>query len=123
MKDMGKWLFFIIFLSIFLPSTVFAFTGLDQVNQKVCTRFEEDVSRLAGIMDEVRSRKGIKETRVAFGGIDDQIKSADYWVTFAAEAIAYQRAQKFSSKSELQYSLEILKGKVLKAKAEVCKAL
>ena len=103
--------------------SVFANITLDEVNQKVCNRFEEDVSRLAGIMEEVRSRKGILETRVAFGGIDDQIKVADYQITFAAEAIAYQRAQKFSSKSELQYSLEVLKGKILKAKAEVAKAL
>ena len=106
-----------------LPSTISAFTSLDAVNQKVCTRFEEDVSRLAGIMEEVRRRQGITETRVAFGGIDDQIKSADYQITFAAEAIAYQRAQKFSSKDKLQYSLEVLKGKILKAKAEVAKAL
>ena len=91
MISIKKWIgvFFLMFLII---SPVFAFVDLDHVNQKVCSRFEEDASRLAGIMDEVRRRKGIKETRVAFGGIDDQIKSADYWVTYAAEAIAYQRA-------------------------------
>ncbi len=90
--------FIAVFILMFgLVSPVFAFTTLDAVNQKVCSRFEEDTARLAGIMEEVRNRKGIKETRVAFGGIDDQIKSADYQVTFAAEAIAYQRAQKFSS--------------------------
>lgn len=117
---------FIIIITVIIlipPLTVSAFANLDTVNQKVCSRFEEDVSRMAGIMEEVRRRQGIKETRVAFGGIDDQIKSADYWVTFAAEAIAYQKAQKFSSQGELLGSLEVLKGKVLKAKAEVAKAL
>ncbi len=74
-------------------------------------------------MEELRRRNGIIETRVAFGGIDSQIKSADYWVTYAAEALAYQRAQKYSSKSELRNSLEVLKNKILKAKGEVGKAL
>ncbi len=113
----------VVFIFLFITPSVFAFTSLDQVNQKVCTKFEEDVSRMAGIMEEVRRRKGITETRVAFGGIDDQIKSADYQVTFAAEAIAFERAQKFSSAGKLRGSLEVLKGKVLKAKGEVAKAL
>ena len=120
---MRKWIFSLVIVLFLSPSAVFASLSLDQVNQKVCNRFEEDVSRLAAIMEEVRRRKGITETRVAFGGIDDQIKSADYQVTFAAEAIAYQRAQKYSSKSELRYSLEGLKTKVLRAKSEVGKAL
>ena len=110
-------------ISLFFPLTVFASSSLDQVNQKVCDRFEEDVSRLAAIMEEVRARKGITETRVAFGGIDDQIKSADYQITYAAEAIAYQRAQKLSSVGGLRAGLEVLRGKVLKAKAEVGKAI
>lgn len=78
---------------------------------------------MAGIMEEVKRRQGITETRVAFGGSDTPIKNADYWVTYAAEAIAFERAQKFSSKDELQYSLETLKNKVLRAKGEVGKAL
>ncbi len=97
--------------------------SLDQINQRVSDRFEDDTAKLAAIMEELRHRKGIQETRVAFGGIDTQIKSADYWVTFAAEAIAYQRAQKYSSVNELRGSLEVLRNKVLKAKAEVGKAL
>lgn len=120
---MGKWLLIILFLLIILPATASAFTTLDQVNQKVCGRFEEDVARMAAIMEELRRRKGITETRVAFGGVDTQIETADYWITYAAEAIAYQRAQKFSSTGELRYSLETLRGKVLRAKGEVGKAL
>ncbi len=116
-------LIIIFVLILLITPQVYASADLNQVNQKVCSRFEEDASRLAGIMDEVRRRKGITETRVAFGGIDDQIKSADYWVTYAAEAIAYQRAQKYSSIGELRSSLEVLKNKVLRAKAEVSKSL
>lgn len=113
-----------IFLSMFLlASPTYAFISLDDVNQKICNRFEDDMSTLAAIMDEVRTRAGITETRVAFGGIDDEIKSADYQITYAAEAIAYQRAQKSSSQSALRSNLEILKRKVLRAKTEVGKAL
>ena len=120
---MRKWIFSLVIVLFLSPSAVFASLSLDQVNQKVCSRFEEDVSRMAGIMEEVRARKGIKETRVAFGGIDDQIKSADYQITYVAEAIAYQRAQKFSSKNELRYSLEDLRQKILRAKSEVGRAI
>ncbi len=108
---------------LIFPATVFAQADLNQANQKVCSRFEEDTARLAGIMDEVRRRKGITETRVAFGGIDDAIKSADYQITYTAEAIAFQRVQKFSSQEGLRGNLEVLKSKVLKAKREVAKAL
>lgn len=110
-------------LIVLKPAIAFAALSLDQVNQKVCSRFEADVLKLAAIMEELRRRKGIQETRVAFGGIDTQVKSADYWVTFAAEAVAYQKAQKHSSKSGLKVGLETLKGKILKAKTEVRKAL
>lgn len=119
---MKKWVM-AAFLMLLFSSPVYAFVSLDDINQKVCTRFEEDVSRLAAIMEEIRRRKGITETRVAFGGADDQIKVGDYWITFVAEAIAYQRAQKFSSVGGLRSSLEVLKGKVLRAKNEVGKAL
>lgn len=118
----------IIVLSLFLifiifPAIVMAAPNLEKSNQQVCTRFEDDLSKMAAIMDELRRRKGITETRVAFGGVDTPIKSADYTITYAAEAIAYQRSQKYSTNSELRYSLEILKGKILKAKGEVGIAL
>lgn len=117
-----KIIILLLFLSAFLPAVVFA-ASLDDSNQKVCSRFEADVVKLAAIMEELRRRKGITETRVAFGGVDTQIKSADYWITSAAEAVAYQRIQKYSSKNELRSSLEVLKSKILKAKAEVGKSL
>ena len=114
---------FIIVITVIFPLTTNGQANLSDINQKVCTRFEEGVSRLAVIMEEVRRRKGITETRVAFGNVDTQIETADYWITFAAEAIAFQRAQKYSSKQQLRSSLEVLKGKVLRAKNEVGKAL
>ena len=89
--------YFLIFaiFTFFLPFSVLASTSmLDNTNQKVCDRLEADVIKLSAIMEELRRRKGITETRVAFGGVDTQIKSADYWITSAAEAVAYQRAQK-----------------------------
>lgn len=115
--------FNITIITIIFSTSVSAAVNLSEINQKICNRFEEDLSRLAAIMEEVRSRKGISETRVAFGGVDTPIENADYWVTFSAEALAFQRAQKYSSKSELKYSLEILKGKILRAKGEVAKVL
>lgn len=120
---MKKFILFFAILVVFLPITVFATLTLDQMNQRVCDRFEMDLSKMAAIMEEVRERKGIKETRVAFGGIDTPIKSGDYWVNFAAEAVAFQRVQKYSSENGLRSSLEVLKGKVLKAKTEVGKAI
>ncbi len=124
---MKKLLLLLGILAVFLPVSVFAATSsadsLYQINQKVCDRFEGDVLKLAAIMEELRRRKGITETRVAFGGVDTQIKNADYWVTYAAEALAFQRAQKYSSKAQLRSSLEVLKNKTLKAKSEVGKAL
>lgn len=120
---MKKYILVLMVLALFMPVVVFAETSLNDVNQKVCDRFEGDILKLAAIMEELRRRKGITETRVAFGGIDDQIKSADYQVTYVAEALAFQRAQKFSSSNGLRNSLEVLKNKILKAKNEVKKAL
>lgn len=134
---MMKVLLSLIFLLVFLPSTIFAAASLDKINkpltsfgtvlhrqnQKVCDRFEEDLVRMAAIMDELKDRKGILETRVAFGGVDTAIESADYSITYAAEAVAFQRVQKYNSQESLRSSLQILAGKIIKAKNEVGKAL
>ncbi len=74
-------------------------------------------------MEELRRRKGITETKVAFGGYNTPIKQADYQVTFAAEAVAYQRAKQYSNPQRLRSDLEVLKGKLLRAKTEVGKVL
>lgn len=114
---------FLILLAFLVIPKAVAAVSLDGVNQKVCTRFEEDVSRMAAIMEELRVRKGIQETRVAFEGVDTLIENGDYWVTYAAEAIAYQKAEEYSSPAKLRSALEVLKGKILRAKKEVGKAL
>jgi len=122
-RDVKKLLVIGYSLLIFtLVPTVLA-ASLDQINQKVCDRLEADTSHLAAIMDQLKERKGITETRVAFGGSDTPIKQADYWVNFAAEAIAYQRVQQYSGSASLRSNLQGLAGKVLKAKEEVGIAL
>lgn len=120
---MKKLIILTFFVLTFLPFTAFAVSTSYDVNQKVCTRFEEDVSRMAAIMEELRVRKGIQETRVAFEGVDTLIENGDYWVTYAAEAIAYQKAEEYGSPAKLRSALEVLKGKILRAKKEVGKAL
>lgn len=118
-----KRLFLFLLILFIVPIPALADLNLEQVNQKVSERFEGDLRKLSAIMEELRKRKGITETRVAFGGVDTQIKNADYWITYAAEAVAFQKAQKYSSKDELRISLEGLKNKILKAKQEVRYAL
>lgn len=113
----------IMFITVVFSPAAHAQLNLDSINQKVCNRFEEDLGRLAAIMEELRRRKGITETRVAFGGVDTPIKSADYWITYSAEAVAYQRVQEYGSSGGLRSSLGILAGKILRAKGEVGKIL
>lgn len=112
----------ITFIIFIIPGTVFA-VSIDEINQKVCLRFEEDLARLAAIMEEIRRRQGIMETRVAFEGVDTAIESADYQITYAAEALAYQRAKKHPNLGSLKSNLEVLKNKILQAKREVRKVL
>ncbi len=102
---------------------IYASPNLDLINQTVCDRFQVDLNRLGAIMDEYRTRQNITQTRVAYGGVDTSVKSADYWVNFAAEALAYQRAQKYGNVANLRYSLEVLAGKIIKAKGEVGKVI
>lgn len=115
-----------------------AVTLLDQTNKKVVLRFESDMNKLGAIMEEVKARQGVTETRVAYGGVSSGIENADYWVNWAAEALAYQKAQnyipQFSSDSSvdssikestniLENNLNTLAGKILRAKSEVKKVL
>lgn len=125
--SMQRSLLFVTFLIVILgmpPSTLSGSNSeIFYSNQKVSDRFEENINKLAAIMDELRYRQNITETRVAYGGVDTPIEQADYWVNFAAEAIAYQRVQNYNSASSLRGSLEVLKLKVLRAKTEVKQAL
>lgn len=113
---------------------------LNQINQAICDRFEQDIAKLAAILSEIRSREGMAgaPTVVAFGQGKNQIEVADYWVNYAQEAVAYQRIADYtpqfsgdsnlslsvsSSMNNLQGDLTILQGKILRAKTEVKKVL
>ncbi|MBI4038082.1 hypothetical protein HY387_00305 [Candidatus Daviesbacteria bacterium] len=121
---MKKWILIGVMVLIF-PVTVFATPSLDQINQQVCWRFEEDINKLSGIMEELKARKGLagQKTLVAFGTPQNEVERADYWITYTAEALAFQKAQKYSSGGDLKYSLQILANKILRAKTQVRKAL
>ena len=108
----------LLFLLFFLPAPVFA-------QSKAFVRFEQDLNKLSAIMEELKVRKGIdgQKTLVAFGIPQNPIESADYWITYAAEALAFQKAQKYTSLNDVRYSLQTLAGKILKAKTQVRKAL
>lgn len=122
---MLKLILLIVCLFFIFPTMIFAKVTVDEVNQKVCLRFEQDLNKLSAIMEELKRRKGLEgeKTTVAFGTPQNPIESADYWITFAHEALAFQKAKKFSSKNNLRYSLEGVAGKILRAKSEVRKAL
>jgi len=66
---MRKWLLaFLIILLI--PVTAFASVSLDMVNQKVCSRFDADMVKLAAIMEELRKRKGVEDIFFYINGQD-----------------------------------------------------
>lgn len=120
-------LFFIFSLNFVFPNIVSAnsISLYSKINQRVIFRFDEDINKLSAIMEELKERLGIEgqKTLVAFGTPQNPYESADYWINFAAEASAYQKIQKYSSKNDLNYSLQVLANKILRAKAEVKKAL
>lgn len=110
---------------------------LGEINQKVCERFDEDIAKITAILEEIKRRKGVTETVVAFGQGDTPLDSAAYWVNYAQEAIAYQKIQDYTpqinpsdfssgiaaSQANLKSSLIGLQQKIIKAKNEVKKTL
>ncbi len=99
------------------------------INENVSNNFSQDVTKIAAILDEEKRRQNITSVRVAYGMGITPMDSAEYYVNFAAEAIAYQKIQDYTpssnSASSIQNSLNnlisnltILQGKVLKAKSE-----
>lgn len=110
---------------------------LKNINQIVCDRFESDLDKIAAILDEEKSRQGITKTVVAYGQGSTPLDSAAYSLNYAAEALAYQRAQDYTpniagtnlagainnSSANLKNNLQILRTKILNAKTEVRKAV
>lgn len=110
---------------------------LKDVNQLVCQRFDTDINKMGAILDELKRRQGINKTVVAYGQGDTPLDQAEYYLNYAAEAVAYQKSQDYTpnisggnlkggvtySMSQLSGNLNVLQGKLLKAKAEVGIAL
>lgn len=113
---------------------------LSETNQRVSARFEEDVVKMAAIMEELKVRLNIggQPTVVAFGQGKTPIENADYWVNYAQEAVAFQKIQDYTpkiwgetslvgattaSKNRLRGDLGGLRGKVVQAKLKVSEAL
>lgn len=113
---------------------------LYQTNQSVCDRFEKDILKMSAILQELRRRLDVegKPTVVAFGAGRNEIEDAEYWVNWAAEAVAYQRIQDYTpristessvgpaikvSTTNLRSNLNGLAAKIIKAKGEVGQAL
>lgn len=110
---------------------------LNQINQTVCQRFDIDIAKMAAILEEEKSRQNITSNVVAFGMGNTPMDSAEYYLNYAQEAVAYQKIQDYTpqigsgnykqaltnSMNNLQSSLETVQGKILRAKTEVKKAL
>lgn len=123
--------------SVKRQSVVVADQALKDINQSVCTRFKVDIDKMAAIMEEEKSRQNITKTVVAYGQGNTPLDSAAYYLNYAAEALAYQKSQDYTpnisggnlagginnSSRNLRNNLEVLQSKILRAKAEIRKAL
>lgn len=110
---------------------------LQEINQQVCLRFQEDLNKMAAILDEEKRRQNVTKTIVAYGQGNTPLDAAAYSLNFAAEALAYQKAQNYTpnisggnlsgavntSSGNLRSDLGVLKGKILNAQAAIKKAL
>ncbi|MDO8498877.1 MAG: hypothetical protein Q7S44_03770 [bacterium] len=110
---------------------------LGETNQRVCQRFDVEIAHLAAILEEKKYRQGVSNTVVAYGRGNTALDSAAYYLNYAAEAVAYQKIQDYTpligqgnlkgsvntSMLNLKSNLQTVQGKILKAKAEVGKAV
>jgi hypothetical protein len=109
---------------------------LSQINQEVCLGFDAEIARMSAILDQLKERKNITSTRVAYGNGSTLIENADYYLNYAQEAVAYQKIQDYtpqisgnlstgvtSSLNNLTSDLGVLRNKILRAKGEINKAL
>ena len=105
------------------------------INQDVCIGFDTEVNKMAAILDEEKARQKVTATRVAYGQGDTPLDTAEYYLNYAEEAVAYQKIQDYTpslsgssygvseSLDNLLGSLSVLQGKLLKAKTEINTAL
>lgn len=109
---------------------------LKDLNQSECAKMDNDVNKMAAILEEEKRRQNVSKTTAAFGGLNSPLDSAEYYLTFAAEAVAYQKAQDYTpqisgnlsagvneSINSLEANLNATQGKVITAKTYLQKAL
>lgn len=113
---------------------------LKDINLGVCTRFDGDIAILTAIDAQIRARKGLDSvpTVVAYGQGKTQLETAEYWLNYAQEAVAYQKIGDYttnisgdssidgaihSQATSLKSDLGVLVNKILHAKAEIGKVL
>lgn len=96
---------------------------ITQTNKAVCDRFETALNQMSDILDKEKTRQGVTDTVVAYGRGNTPLDSAAYYLTYAAEAVSYQRSLNFNSQSSLKINLLTLQSKVERAKTEIKKAL
>ena len=113
---------------------------LKDINLVVCNRFDGDIAVLTAIDAEIRVRKGMDSvpTVVAYGQGNTQLESAEYWLNYAQEAVAYQKIGDYttniagdssldgaisSQEAALKSDLGVLANKILHAKVEIGKVL
>lgn len=110
---------------------------LYNINQIVCNRFATEINKMAAILEEEKTRLGVTQTVVAYGQGDTLLDSAAYSLNYAAEALAFQKAQDYTpdlqgtnlpqavnnSAANLKGKLKTLQNKILQAKTAINKAL
>lgn len=111
---------------------------LVETNQKVLSRFDEDMAKMTAALEEYKRRQNLEGegTKVAYGQGESQLDQAAYWLNYAAEAVAYQKIADYTPQisgdssvngainaqiADLKADLIGLKGKILKAKGELLK--
>ena len=109
---------------------------LNEVNQTVCNKFDLDIAKLSAILEEEKVRQKTTQTVVAYGRGETPLDNAAYYLNYAAEAVAYQKSQDYTpqlganpkpalsiSLANLKSDLRVAQNKILKAKAELKKAI
>lgn len=124
-------------LSTYTPATQQKIKTLEQAladtNKKQTDQLELIMERQGQILDEYMRREG-RTYRVADGinrNLTDPVENANYWITYAHEAVAYQASQKYmptlgseanwkgnmlNEVANLQSDINVLKGKVEKSR-------
>ncbi len=109
---------------------------LGDLNQSECQKFDNDINKMAAILDEEKRRQNVNKATAAFGGLNTPLDSAEYYLTYAEEAVAYQKIQDYTpqisgnlqsgvsgSINNLESDLNTTQTKVMTAKLKIQQAL